>query len=253
MPPLFFVPGAQAVTAELLKEHGLDHLLGSVEHRHTFSGPPGGVAGLLIANNDCPVERLCFDDAKQTWSKRFGLTSLVGTWNDAPTSPAELVREKLLAGSDVKLLDGEHWHVPVLRRYREEAVLQFKCELPRVMQQCTETGKWILGNVVPKYKELWDESIAIASTLFQQLQGSTTAELEWKQVFDFAVKLLAVNYRVDASVLSHLQNLHPDIAGDIVQAALDWPSMRAHLKNELSRLTPGGSTSESGATRPTEA
>ncbi len=84
-----------------------------------------------------------------------------------------------------------------------------------------------------------------------QLKGRDDAEMEWSRVFSFAVKVLAVNYRVDASVLSHLQVLAPDLAAEVVRIALDWDTLRAHLKNLLSRQHSGGTNTESGATQPT--
>jgi hypothetical protein len=253
MQPLFFIPGARAVTAELLAQHGLDRLLSSAESRQTFGGPNGLGEGILLADRGMPPDRITIQKDQQTWSPRFGYTSLIGTWNDDVITPESLQREKTTDGAHVRLLDGAHWLVPVLRKWHDESLVDYKCTLPRVMQQCAETGRWLVGAVVPQYRDLWNESLAIAEALFEQLRGSDTAELEWERLFAFAVQLLAVNYRIDASVLSHLELLQPDLAAEIVQAALDWPTLRATLKNALSRLASSGTTSESGATPPTAA
>lgn len=254
MPPLFFVPGAQAVTAELLKSHGLDRLLPpSVASRHTFNGPPGGAAGMIITTTAMDADRITFAADKQTWSKRFGKTSLVGTWNDSPVTPEDLARPARLDGADVKLVDGHHWHVPVLRKWNPATIFPFRCQLPQIMQQCTETGRWLLTDVVPQYAELWQDSLKIGEALFEQLRGSDSAELEVADVFGFAAQLLAVNYHVDASVLSHLKNLQPELAGEIVRIALDWQTLRDHLKNAVSRLDSSGTNTDSGATQPTAA
>jgi hypothetical protein len=248
---LFFIPDAKSLTGELRRQHGLDRLVQSPQSRETFSGP-GGVPGLIVADGDTPAERVAYRAEQQTWSKRYGMTSQVGTWNDLAITPDQLVRRQAMAGTDVQLLDSQHWTVPILRSWKDGDSIWHECQLPRVMQQCAETGSWLITAVVPQYRELWDESLEIGDALFDQLRTGSAAELEWSRVFAFACKLLAVNYRIDASVLSHLQLLQPDLAAEIVRAALDWDTLRAHLKNRLSRLVSGGTSTESGATPPTE-
>lgn len=253
MLPLFFIPGANAMSHDLLVQHGLDRIVGnSYQAQQTFRGPDG-VAGIVIGSNEIPSDRVRFVEADQTWSKRYGYTSLVGTWNDARPTVDELVRESQLAGSDLQLLDGS-WHVPILRAWRDgDQLLEYDIKLPRVLQQCAETGAWLVTRVVPQYAQLWDKSVNIAEKLLAQLRGQDSAGLELSDLFDFAVAVLAVNYRVDASVLSHLGVLQPDLAVEIVRHALDWPTLENQLKNALSRRVSGGINTESGATQPTEA
>ncbi len=239
---------------DLLVQHGLDRLVGeSYQSQQTFSGP-GGVAGIIVASNDVPSDRVRFVDGEQTWSKRYGYRSLVGTWNDALPTVDELRRSTVITGSDVQLLDGGCWHVPVLRAWRDgDELLGYDIRLPRILEQCAETGAWLVTRVVPQYAQLWDASVNIAEKLFAQLRGQETASLELKDLFDFAVAVLQVNYRVDASILSHLKVLEPETAVQIVRHALDWPTMENNLKNAVSRLRSGGTNSASGVTPPTEA
>ncbi len=246
---LFFVPNAKAVTPELLQEHGLDDLLPARTSRETSLGPSGG-PGLLIASGDFPADRMLFDDAKQRWSKRFGCSSYVGNYLDDVPTLDQFAREKQIDGRSVTLLDGAEWLVPMLREWREDAT--FTPMLPRTMYQCTETGVWLLGKVIPSHKELWETSLEIAEDLMNQLRGGSAADMDWNKLFAFTVLLLKTNYCIDASIVSHLGLLTPAIAGEIVRAALDWEMLRAHLKNALSRLTPSdGTASESGKTQPT--
>lgn len=246
---LFFIPDAKAITAELLAVHRLDQLVDNPQSRETFSGP-GGVPGLIIGDGNLPPDRIAYAADKQTWSGRHGYTSLIGTWHDQPPTADSLLRSKTLPGTAVQLLDGTHWTVPVLRSWRDQDAIAFECNLPRIMQQCIQTGTWLITAVVPQYRELWDESLEIGESLMDQIRSGDTASLEWSRVFTFACKVLAVNYRIDASVLSHLQVLQPDLAAEIVRAALDWDTLRAHLKNRLSRLVSGGTSTGSGATPP---
>lgn len=248
---LYFIPDAKAMSAGLLAEHGLDRLLIPSSHRETLRGP-GGQAGLIVGDNTLPPDRLRYDEQKQTWSPRFGLTSLVGTHSDHPITPEKLARPQQLPGEEITLLDGRRWRVPLLRKWEDDEQLCFRTELPRVVQQSPETGRFILGEVVPQYRSLWQRSLAIGQYMMEQLQHSKSAELDDDEIHQFACDLLAVNYRVDASVLSHLRLLTPELLGAILRSALDWDTLRAHLKNRLSRLTSGGTNTESGETLPTE-
>ena len=168
MQPLFFIPNAQIVTAELLEQHGLDRLLSNAEARQTYGGP-GGVGGMLLADHGVPPDRLVFNAEGQTWSPRFGYTSLIGTWKDDAITPDALLRKETMEGAHVRLLDGGHWLVPVLRKWHDKSLVDYKCTLPRVMQQCAETGRWLVGAVVPQYRDLWDESLAIAEALWKSV------------------------------------------------------------------------------------
>ena len=246
MHPLFFLPDERALSASLIEQHGLDRLVSNPQCRQTYAGPDGA-GGLLVADGSVPAEQLAFHPEQQTWSPRFGRSSLVGTWTNNSPSPDELLREKPIAGADVKLLDGRTWHVPMLRQWKPDSLIDWTCRLPRVMQQCASSGQWLVTEVIPQYRDLWQHSMRIANALFEQLSKADSAELDWTDLFEFAVAALAVNYRIDASVLSHLRILEPETAVEIVQAALDWGTLRASLKNALSRPFSGGTNSESGA------
>lgn len=231
---LYFVPNAKAITPEIRKEHGLDRLLDKFQFRETFNGPDG--SGLLIADASFAPDYMHYEGQKQSWTKRFGLSSWIGTWIDRPVDPSALARQQLLDGPRLVLLDGHEWQVPTLRRWTEaDAAVTFNTELPRVMQRSQTTGRFVLGSVIPKYRELWESSLKIADSMFAQLAQSESAELDDVEVEQFVCQVLAANYRVDADVISHLQVLTPDLCGAIVRAALDWDTLRAHLKNRLSR------------------
>lgn len=246
---MYFIPDAKAVTAQLKVDHGLDRLLGhSTVARETMRGP-GGHQGILLADANCTLERLTFADATQRWSTRFGYTSLVGTNNDTPAMPTALARPEQLAGDSIRLLDGQVWMIPKLREWRcgdTAESLRYSIRLPRVMQQSPEDGSFVLGDVVDTYRTLWESSLEIANSMFQKIAGGEAVELPDDQVWAFMVRLMAINYRVDASVLSHLRLLTPELSGQIVCMALDWDTLRAHLKNLQGRRMSGGTKPESG-------
>lgn len=248
---LFFIPGAQAVTAELLQQHGLTELLPtSRQSRSTMDGVDG-VPGLLLASDKTSLDRLVVDKSKQSWSPRFGCSSMVGHWNDDPPTLDDFRRDQQHDGIAVKLLDGAEWLVPVLREWRED--LSWAPTLPRVMQQCAKTGQFLLGAVVPQHRELWETSLQIAHELLEQLRTADAGHIDYARLFNFAIDVLRVNYRVDASIVSHLCLLTPELGATIVRAALDWESFRNHLKNAPSRLPPAvGTDTKSGATQQIE-
>ena len=242
---LYFVPGAKALSPPLIAAHGLSHLSSSVGNVETFRGPRG--AGLLISDNRTPAELLRYDPELQDWSERFGLDSLVGTWRDHKVTPDYLQRETVIQGPSIELLDGHKWTVPILRQWRDgDEGLVVKCLLPSVMQQSASNGRFVLGSVIPKYRELWESSLVIAQMILTQLSTAAPVELEDGAINQFAIDLLAVNYRVDASVVSHLQLLTLEHCSEIVCASLDLATLRHSLKNLYRRRTSGGTNSESG-------
>lgn len=251
---LYFLPGVQAVSKAALADHGLLELLGRTAERQTFAGPRGG--GMLLADADIPAELLSYSADAQVWSERYGLDSLVGTWHDHPVSPSSLTRPQQIDGLELELLDGNRWLIPQLRQWRTgdaDHQIITDCCLPRVMQQSAATGRFILGEVVPRYRQLWDRSLDIAQQIFGQLTSGESAQLDDDHVNQFVIDLLAINYHVDASTVSHLQLLTPDHCGQIVAAALDLATLRHSLKNLSRRRSSGGTNTESGATPPPEA
>lgn len=246
---LYFVPEAKALTPQVIAAHGLQHLAGRASHRETFRGPRG--SGLLVAENTVAAELLSYSATEQTWTERFGLDSLVGHWHAHPVTPLSVMREQTIDGPFVQLLDGQAWQIPLLRQWRPgDDVLVVDCKLPRVMEQSPSNGRFVLGSVIPRYRQLWEQSLEIAQQVLAQVSTSARAELDDDQVNQFVIDLLAVNYRVDASIVSHLQLLTPTHCGEIVCAALDLDTLRRSLKNLYSRRTSGGTNTGSGELPP---
>jgi hypothetical protein len=253
---LYFIPAAKSLTKELRAEHGLDSLIDQPQHRETYSGP-GGQAGIIVSDrSNVSAERLAYSPDSQTWSPRFGFPSLVGSWTDQAVTPSQLARQNQIAGESLKLLDGHSWIVPKLRAWHMQdtvETLRYSDQLPRRMVQSPITGQFVLGDVIPHYQSIWQQSLEIATSMFAQLSGAESVELDDDEVIAFCIGLLAVNYRVDSSVISHLGLFTPELTGAIIRAGLDWETLRAHLKNVLSRRISGGTNTEFGATPATEA
>lgn len=251
---LVFVPGAKTLNAAVRAEHGLHTLMPSGPiHREVQRGPDG--AGIMVAENLAgAAERLQFNESLQSWSPRFGLSSFVGHWNDAKPSPTTLARQSLVDGERVQLLDGQDWQVPRLRKWIEQDErVTHTTPLPRVLKQDPDSGHLVSGPVVPEYRELWEQSLTIAQQLLDQAAGTGAASLDDEQLNAFVVGLLQTNYKIDLSVLSHLELLSMQHFSQVVYSALDWQTLQATLQKQLSRRTSGGMNTESGATPPNEA
>ena len=244
MQPLYFLPGANALSESLLAEHGLADLIGSTRtEQQTFRGP-GGAAGIIVSGGELTTDQLLPDETRGRWSRRSGYTSLVGTWNDAPPTELELQRTPMVDGEAVTLLDGHAWRIPRLRKWRTDKIMSWEPALPRLLTQDFDSGQWALGDVVPQYARIWETSFAIVSDMV----GS--GDLDWETRLNYAADLLAINYRIDKSLLAHLRLLTIDNAAEIIRCALDWPSLEDQIKKEFGRLH-GGINTESGATPPT--
>lgn len=247
MQPLYFIPDAQVVTQPLLCEHGLWSLVGANNTSlQTFSGP-GGVTGIVIAAGEPSPDYMTPADGKQTWSKRHGYTSLVGTLDDPALRPteSEMRRDRTLPGDAVTLLDGAAWTIPTLRRWLPHQIARWTPALPRVLQQDDDSGKWVYGDILPEYSAVWETSLAVAE---QMIHGEPDYEMQ----VSFAAQLLGINYRVDKSVITHLRLFTMENVRDIIRSALDWSTLEDQIKKEHGRRS-GGTNSECGATPPTEA
>lgn len=251
---LYFIPNAKVLRPGLLVDHGIDDLLSRPANRESMEGPSGG-SGLIVANAGTPTDSMRFDKS-WTWSKRFGSDVWMGFDPKNPPGAKELARDQQLPGHSVTLLDGQKYIVPLLRSFdgdQLEGPIRYNCLLDQTLTQDPETGKMITGDVVPKYRELWDDAIAIADNLLAQLMDSdavVTASLPEDIVDNFVANLLAVNYHVGNPELSALSLLTIDLSRQVLHAAIDWETLRANLGKRIRRSASSGTSIESGETQP---
>lgn len=222
-----FMPNAKSLTPSLRAQHRLDEILPASETvtREVVDSHHG--PGLLCGWKTTQTDLLRISSEGQRWSNRWQYSSMIGTWESHPVLPTIIRRQNTLPGPSVTLLDGQQWTIPLLRSWHESDPLpRWTNELPRLLGQSTETGELTVGDVIPKYTELFDRSIRIADSLL----GGDAGQMQDTDAQQFAIDLLSVNHHVDTSVVIHLQLLHAGLCGEIIRAALDLQTLSAALK-----------------------
>lgn len=233
---------------------GLSHAFDHQPAKRDCTGPgPSGTPGVVFADarrmGDAPIG---YYPKEQTW---WAVPTLDGKeteiwigWHKRmrPT-PADLARVEQLPGLDVKLGDEQNWMVPTLQEWRGEG--GGFCALPRPVTR-DAAGKWGMGDVVPRYKQLWETGLKFWDVLIEGMKASTSDVFtyEFEGLHDFAVDLLAWNYAVSWMEISALELFLPHSAARVDEAAVDYPTFRDWLqKKSEGPATSDGDSSSDGA------
>lgn len=246
---LYYLPGGKTINAELKRE--LADVVDTWMWRETAQGPAGG--GLLIGDKrDHTNATLVFDQPAQTWSKAYGRETWIGRYNETPQLPETLQRQKTIPGKPLRLLDGRDWLIPQLRSYVvNNDQIQFNDHLPRTVAQDPETGLMVEGDVTPQYRSLFDESVAIAESLWIQCQATESASLDDTRVNQFVGQVFALNYRMGAAELSAAALCDQTLWNEILAIAIDWDGLLVAAKNLAARTPAGDTATPSGDAPPT--
>jgi hypothetical protein len=170
---LYFLPGLEAgIDDPDIGRLGLSHAFEAGVHQQHVSGRgPSGGAGLLVAAADrLDLARLKYVPAEQHWEQAHFPPSpslrvsasprensiWIGHWVGELPRPADLARTKTVSGHWLDLGDGWAWLCPVARGMAvQEGELRYYHTLPR-QERLAGPGKWAAGEVVPRYRRLWD-------------------------------------------------------------------------------------------------
>ncbi|EMI20535.1 hypothetical protein RMSM_02567 [Rhodopirellula maiorica SM1] len=249
MSPIYFLPGVKDVNAAILDQFRLGGLIDRPTKRETFRGPDD-LQGMLCCQSGS-VKTLRFDP-NQKWSKRFGTDAYVGIDPESPVTPESLQRPTQIAGQRLTLFDGQSYVIPQLRCFDVNQIdgpLLYSCNLDRMLTQDTETGRMVPGEVVPQYRDVWNDAIKIGDRILDQLtRGQSSASLAEVDLHDFAIKVLGLNYRLEKPEVTAANLLTLELSSKILNIAIDTETMRANLGNRLRRRASGGSRTESGVT-----
>lgn len=252
---LYYRPGHnRAVSFDDIKHWGLEYAFDKqpVSAECQNRTPDGGSGRVFIAGGvQGEVPQMNLD--KQTWRKlpgdRMGAPVYVGVWNESKPGPEELAREKQLSGYHYTLADGHDWLVPLVRRYGDDG---HTCALPRMLD-FDEAGKPIDGQVIAKYRGLWDLTKPIVDDLLATYELAELPEdkLTRSQVIEIAVELLQVNYRVSLPELVVLEAVPNDsTASGLCSLACDWPELTRRIQPDgdakKNTLTADGASTSSG-------
>lgn len=161
--------------------------------------------------------------AEQTWT-RISESVWAGIWTVNPPKPADLERRDMIRGHLVRLGDDNDWLIPVARRITAEPAL------PRAMTWDGDT--WQVGDVLPRYRELWDFAVKIHDCIVGTEDGAPTLEDEC----NMAAKTIGYNYRVGMGEISLLGLLTTQNEGEVLKALIDWPTFES-IKKKLDHDT----------------
>jgi hypothetical protein len=174
-----------------------------------------------------------YSPATQVWRKMFG-GYYIGY--EKGYTPDDFKRDQVFGGGMVELTDGNSWEIAVANPMFES------CDLPMTQVRDTETGEWIL-EVREQYRELSDKALDIAGKFRETIitqELSFDSEDEVREVF---CDVIALNYDLTRDEIEALRLLDQSTYLDVLQAFVDWPTMRDMLLLSLE---------EANAENPTE-
>lgn len=207
--------------------------------RQCLNGP-AGLRGHCVARPG--VEPCGYYPDRQKWQKSEAGNFWIG-WNpnQLPT-PNDLHREPMLVGENVKLQDGHSWHVPIARSVSDDTSLDGMLildRLPHTMRY--REGQWEEGEVVRKYRSLWDT----ANRTFDEYLGLVNDPTYRPNItFGDAVEALAGNYFVgfdEVSILGLFTSTGPEQM-DVLRVLFDAESFIEWGKKKLASLESTGSS-----------
>lgn len=226
---LIFVEGVKRSDTEgLIKELGLEKIErgGSALMWSQVMEGPGGQAGLIggwMQNSLQPA----YKPNVQKWCKAPGGKFWVGTWDEWPVQPDDLLRNDTAGRAyPIKLEDGNDWMIPVARwlPHRWGMDDSGKCcrvPAPGYAEFCLEAEK------------LYQRFVEAA-----QIDGPMLIETEW----DYVCDALAMNYRIAPAIVSVLGLVGDDSGPMILAATIEWSGIKdvdREKKNTESATTDG--------------
>lgn len=202
---------------------------------------PGGQSGMLLAAQGVELE---YRPDKQTWRRlpiadcRLSIANgessksvWVGMWNDKRPGPEELARSSQLRGHEVRLADGQMWHVPAARRVVSGTGGPIAaCALPHG-RDVDDSGRWTQRRLLPAYEDLWQAATRFWDCFVGAAQSTADTAvaptLEDELLYAWATRALATNYRVSAVELAMLGVLDDRNVIEVLKALIDWPTVAA--------------------------
>jgi hypothetical protein len=232
-----YFPGATGITDEHLARCGLEDLARG--QSPTWFEPPRGPDGKrgmactwLRGNGDDPPLGIV---ESQKWTpcrpaaipggKLEAGAYWVGVDRERPVRPEDIERAEPFAGHRVPLDDDQIWTVPIARR------------LPHC-HGLDDRGAYC-RQIHPRFAAFWQRSESFAAellTVVRQLTLMATrkgakptdtlnAQFDMAETFDFAVEALAMNYRLNAELVTTLGLLDDCGLLDVVKAVVDLPTL----------------------------
>jgi hypothetical protein len=139
-------------------------------------------------------------------------------------------------GNVVELADGSHWLIPRGVAFNGTTIGE---SLPRMID-VDETGQWIIGDVQPKFTELWEATKivydawigALATSEQESNEGQRTVSMTLEDELDFVELCLQTNYRVSRFEMGMLGLLDRETPSVVLLALIDWPTYLDAIKKK---------------------
>jgi len=218
---IYFIPGVPGCNEEMLAARGLLSRLsgpgGIVQHGITAwrDGPDGNGVAIAVT---CEPAR--YEPETQVWQE--GPQFHTGMDANARPTPADVERELGYNGHEVRLLDGNMWRVPLLRRWDDEKREHISA-LPKVLRSVKDAnGRFGLKLAVAKSHEKIDE---LAETIWQAFLTKMTWSTDL--LFQTAAQLLSQNYRIGIEEIGLLGLLDEPMALAVLGLAIDTPGLES--------------------------
>lgn len=202
--PVYYIPGRKTAHDDLLREVGLDFGPG-YSHTELVGGGPDQAAGVpgrgVLIHWPSPIAPHATPNvgmqASWQWAKakpdpeqglpagRFWMARMPG----CPITPEGVSRRERYPGTDVRLDDGNLWHVPIPRALPHELTLNAQ-------------GQWT-RQIREPFVEYYNVVLRFMSSLLER--GSPLRkDLHIADAFRLAEMALALNYRLNRHVIDWL-------------------------------------------------
>lgn len=245
---LYFLPHArQSDMPGNLSQWGLSHLVDddtTIHSRQAIRGPgasqdPGFVIG---SSANFEPEQVKHDPEKITWQKfpqvwpraKGRAEPWIGWYEQHQPGEGDLRRTNQISGQRLKSADGQSWLIPHARVITEDGP---RANLPLSFTLDDETGDWVAGQVLPRYRELWKHANACLEAM---IQAADEAAREGKEQWGWTIpdhrplieEAFKVNYRVSEMELAVLGLLVTGVAGEVAQIITDASGWERIKKKE---------------------
>lgn len=197
-------------------------LVGEVAIQEMPGSGPGGASGTmlvpLVPGGEPPV-RLGYHPDRQDWHQ-IGDAYWLGIDRECPPMPIELTRRKTIGGYWMELGDGQLWAVPILRR--PNASTELPCSFG------WDAGGRFQETVRGDYRQLWEDTGEIVEWFLSgQIRDLPFVKENLPRIIDWCVRILAVNYRFDRVLQTHLAPIGSQDWALLLGYAIDWATAQA--------------------------
>lgn len=224
-----YFPGKTGATVDHFREAGLQELLDDVSPSFTDLSPgPDGAPGLAATWSPGPIVSPALE-----WTPRRGGKFWFGKTSGEKLAPADLARRERQLGADVTLADGQAWHIPIAR------------QLPQLLG-LDDDGR-LKPQILPLYQDFWE--LAWQATDWFRADDHGMCWVDFRACFDFVVRALSINYRVNGDVATWLALVRSDSCWPVAEAVTDglWGLAQKKTPNVADTAANGEPPTSAGA------